>query len=649
MKRLLILIILSLIIIGFLPLNAQMKHLSEAQMDEMLEMCMDSINSPDFMEIEAAASKAVNENNYVSGIVDASKLKMFYYYLNGNTDSLEKYTDICLNTCKQYESYPDYFSSWVYLLNHYTMIGKDISALTGAKAMQEEALKIGSHYGIGSSSSILGDVYTYMGLYDEALQNYYLAISELKKEVNKDYFGDLSNLYFLISVVDIFSEKYEDAILACDEIDLCADEDEKLKHNPSNIAYHLVAMCSRTIAYSKLGQHKIAAFTLKEAKKLYTERSTHTEYFLEAEATYLEAVGRYEEAINVNNKIIKLYDDIGMAKEKNRFIYTNALLYEKTGNYVKACSNYDAFIKNVKALNTAESFNRVNEYSVINNLSAVELEKKDLELSVIKQKNDNIIILTVLLFIIFVATIVFLVREYRLNNKLKIAVKEAKRSDMLKSAFLANMSHEIRTPLNAIVGFSDLIAETDDKEEQMQYKNIIKMNSSQLIKLVNDILDLSKIDAGIIRVKRAHFDIVPFFNDLYKSLSSLPEKKPDVAFLIDNPYKSLFVDIDKSRLAQIITNFITNAFKFTTKGEVKMGYTIKDKGIYFYVSDTGKGIPKDKKDKVFERFYKVDDFTIGNGLGMAISKAIVDTGNARIGVDSEEGKGSTFWLWISQE
>ena len=204
------------------------------------------------------------------------------------------------------------------------------------------------------------------------------------------------------------------------------------------------------------------------------------------------------------------------------------------------------------------------------------------------------------------------------------AKNKAEVSDRLKSAFLANMSHEIRTPLNAIVGFSNLIAETEDPDERREYVAIVQENNELLLKLISDILDLSKIEAGTLEFKVLDKPVELRFGD------HLPECR-----LVG----------DKTRITQVLINFINNALKFTREGSVTLGYRCDDgMMLTFYVEDTGTGIPEQEQESVFERFVKLNSFVQGTGLGLAISKSIVEQMGGRIGLNSEPGKGSCFWF-----
>jgi len=226
--------------------------------------------------------------------------------------------------------------------------------------------------------------------------------------------------------------------------------------------------------------------------------------------------------------------------------------------------------------------------------------------------------------------------------------QKALAADKLKSAFLANMSHEIRTPLNAIVGFSRLLPDADGKDEKKQFIDIINENTEILLRLINDILELSKIEAGIVDIKNSTFDFVANFNNLIPSLKQRCVN-PDVKFITCKPYKKFVICCDDGRVDQLITNFTINAIKYTTRGYIKVGYECVDNGLKIFVEDTGAGIAKKDQERIFNRFEKLNDFVQGTGLGLSICKAITDACYGKIGVESEVGKGSTFWAWIPCE
>lgn len=233
-----------------------------------------------------------------------------------------------------------------------------------------------------------------------------------------------------------------------------------------------------------------------------------------------------------------------------------------------------------------------------------------------------------------------------LERKLRLAKEEAEESNRIKSAFLANMSHEIRTPLNAIVGFAGLLANASESERN-SYVEIIKGNTNMLLQLVNDILDMSKIEAGTLEFIYSDTDV----NQIMRELEGifrlrLEEADSSVRIVFEPCLPVCFIHTEKNRVSQVLSNFLSNAFKYTKEGSITLGYKVREDDIYFYVQDTGAGIPAGKVDKVFERFMKLDAKKQGTGLGLSISRTIIKKLGGEIGVFSEYGKGSTFWFTL---
>ena len=239
------------------------------------------------------------------------------------------------------------------------------------------------------------------------------------------------------------------------------------------------------------------------------------------------------------------------------------------------------------------------------------------------------------------------ITELKETEAMLIEAKEkAETADRLKSAFLANMSHEIRTPLNAIVGFSQLLNSDMplEPEEKAEFIDLITKNSDLLLKLINDILDLSRIESGSMSFSYENLDLSKLMGDIFHTHQlMMPE---GVELKIRVPHEPLIIRSDHFRLTQVCTNFINNAVKFTAKGYIEIGYELSadGKSILISVKDTGKGIPDDKKEKVFERFQKLDEFAQGTGLGLAICQSIVHTFHGSISLESEVGVGSKFTI-----
>lgn len=239
-------------------------------------------------------------------------------------------------------------------------------------------------------------------------------------------------------------------------------------------------------------------------------------------------------------------------------------------------------------------------------------------------------------------------KEIEIMKQLEAEKEKAQVADRLKSSFLANMSHEIRTPLNSIVGFSNLLQTTTDEEMKKNYARIINTNNEQLLHLINDILELSEIESGIVRLQEEEFDLAESFNTIAATFSQRCTN-PNKQFKVINPYQKCIIRADLRRITQILNNFVANAIKYTLSGTITMGYSLEDGGLRLYVEDTGIGIDESEKSRIFKRFEKLDTFSQGTGLGLTICKAITDSCKGKIGFTSRKGEGSTFWAWIPVE
>ena len=229
------------------------------------------------------------------------------------------------------------------------------------------------------------------------------------------------------------------------------------------------------------------------------------------------------------------------------------------------------------------------------------------------------------------------------ERKLIVARDKAQEADKLKTNFLANMSHEIRTPLNAIVGFSDILVEVDDEEEKKEYIDLVRKNSDLLLKLINDILDLSRIEAGKYEFIFEDVELYSLCHNAVESFNINPKENVNMHC---NELTPFILHSDRNRLLQVINNLLSNALKFTNNGHINLNYIVLQDHVRFEVKDTGRGIPLDKCKKIFERFEKLDSFTQGTGLGLSICQQIIDKLNGEIGVNSVLGEGSTFWFTI---
>ena len=248
-----------------------------------------------------------------------------------------------------------------------------------------------------------------------------------------------------------------------------------------------------------------------------------------------------------------------------------------------------------------------------------------------------------------VGTLMRIDQQKGIENALMEAVYHAEESDRLKSAFLANISHEIRTPLNAIVGFSEVLTNVEDESERMSLLNLIKKNNADLLRIFDDIMSMSKLEArGGEALKKSTFklkDVLEELADKYQDKS----KETGVPIVIENVEQLPILNTDRDRLREILNQYLDNAMKFTKEGQVTIGCTSQGDKVRIWVRDTGIGIPDTMcNEHLFERFVKVDEFVSGTGLGLSICRSLALSMNGEVGVESQKGKGSTFWVELEK-
>ena len=227
-----------------------------------------------------------------------------------------------------------------------------------------------------------------------------------------------------------------------------------------------------------------------------------------------------------------------------------------------------------------------------------------------------------------------------MESSLVTARNKAEESDRLKTAFLANMGHEIRTPLNAIVGFADLLPVVESEEDRNQLIQEIQTNNHKLLRIIDGLVSMSKIEAGAKSLMMAKVDI----NQLIQQMAETYQPTTMLTITTECPLEELPTQTDREKLLEILDNLVQNAVKFTAEGSVTLGYDVVGDRVRIWVKDTGKGIPAEDQERIFERFVKLDEYIPGTGLGLSVAKSHALSLNGTIGVESKVGEGSTFWV-----
>lgn len=388
---------------------------------------------------------------------------------------------------------------------------------------------------------------------------------------------------------------------------------------------------------------KLAYSHLMATKRCVEEAGLEREALtvLNMELDYSIFIQDYDKALILVDSLLSTVESQKKNTQVLRMLARKADILLQKGEGIKSAKTYQVYTHLKDSLMNAEFYADLAKLRNQHDVDKLELQNKQMELVAAKTHSQLLLLwggLAILaLACCFLGYVSF--SRHRYGKQLKIAKERAEEADHLKSAFLANMNHEIRTPLNAIVGFSQVIADEEDAGIRHELSNIIQNNNELLQRLIEDVLDISKIESNTLTFVLGDQELKTLMKDIY---SVIQMRMPDHVELrlTDSPPFTLHTD--RNRLTQVLTNLLTNAIKHTKKGYICFGYNVTDEEVRFYVTDTGEGIPEDQLNRVFDRFVKLTEWTTGVGLGLAISKALVTKLGGRMEVTSKYGEGSTF-------
>lgn len=346
-------------------------------------------------------------------------------------------------------------------------------------------------------------------------------------------------------------------------------------------------------------------------------------------------------AIPLAESLIEYY------KERHRYtglintISVKGNLLYKVGRGMEAATVYRELAALKDSITREEYYQQLAKLRTRHDIDKLEIKNKEMELEAVSTRNQLWIMGGGLSFLALVCGLLVYIAwsRHRHSLQLQAAKEKAEEADRLKSAFLANMNHEIRTPLNAIVGFSQVLVEEENKQTRQELAEIIQNNNELLQRLIVDVLDISKIESNSMSLRYASHSIPPLMKEIYNIICL--KITPDVSLILDD-CPPLQMDTDRNRLTQILTNLLNNAIKHTSSGHIRFGYTLQEDKVCFFVEDTGEGIPADQQERIFSRFVQLSSWSKGVGLGLAICRGLTEKMGGRIEVESEMGKGSVF-------
>ncbi len=383
--------------------------------------------------------------------------------------------------------------------------------------------------------------------------------------------------------------------------------------------------------------------------KQYTIKNNITEdngIVMYADFLYYYLIEDYNKALSLSNGVMAAFRDSSNYMDSFLFVFNcKAEIYEHIGQLNQALTCYEQYMTLKDSTESKTFYNKLNTLHQQHKLYQLTIQNKKMSLNASKSRFLKIELeeSLIVLLIIFIL-LLFLVRLHQNDSRRSYeAQKRAEKANEIKTAFFASINHEIRTPLNAIVGFSQILVEDVDPKQREKFALIIKKNNILLQQLISDVLDLSKIESNKMKLSYMDVALLPLMQELYSNKSCIVSA--NVSFQLKH-CENCILYTDRMRLIQILENLLDNAFKHTQQGYIHFGYETAVNDVYFFVDDTGDGIPEDKLDTIFGRFMQLSMWSKGFGLGLSICKGLVTLLGGKIGVSSSIGKGSLFWFTI---
>lgn len=606
---------------------------------------------------EKEAARLNNKEHLIHSLV--SKAKYYYMERDEELDSLLKQIEPVFMDNGGEKEWIDINRLNLYIL---TRQGKNHEVMEGVDKLKNLAKQINYAEGEEIINESLAYFYFLNNMPDDA-EKIYHDILKSRKDRKATAYEQISTLIQLVQ----FAKDTDNRLAYAKQAESLLNEIKKDNENIEKYHYNLVRyeyIVEWTYASDMIRRKKFAdaLIHLEKVKRLVEDNDMETDRAVGIDQLYYdyymalaeEAENEYSrkkyirDAIPYLDKVIEVARDQNVQSSLSHYLSQKADVYSDLEEYKKVVD----IQKELMALN--DSIHRTGYQERLANIRTqyevdkLELEKQQIELK--SKQTGNLMILWIvgcLLLIIIIAALIYVIHITRKGKATVTKAKEkAEEADRMKSIFLANMNHEIRTPLNAIVGFSQLLVDEEDKETRQTFASIIQTNNELLQQLIADVLDISKIESNTMSLFCHKQNLPEIMKEVYNMITL---RIPDHVELILDPCEPLFFKTDRNRLIQVITNLLTNSIKHTSDGRIRFGYTIGETDVQFYVEDTGEGIPEEQLESIFNRFTQLENGRKGAGLGLAISKGLITQMGGRIWVESEMGKGSTFYIQLPIE
>ncbi len=569
-----------------------------------------------------------------------------YYYCR-NIDSMHffiKKAEPIYLAQKRYEDLCRVKGWYIYALSSN---GEKERVLENVQALKDLSSELDFPDGIDMANQALADFYFSTGfdaegiaLYEEVFLDMEKRDSPLAKRIT--VIRHLQNENIQASKRLFYLKKLKEYIVECEEKGIEElDEDTPL--------YYVKYLYHRSYALLGIDKKDVAltSYHLVRAEKLVKDCNMRDEYLSisNIRLLYYRISGDYERGKALANELIdyclqrkRAVSVLGLMKDK-------AIICYNSGHGMEAADAYREYISLKDSVTNAAFYNDLANLRARHDVDKLELANKKMELEAAHSRTKLLVMGGGLVLLLLVCCSLGYISysRHKYGLQLKQAKDKAEEADRLKSAFLANMNHEIRTPLNAIVGFSQVLVDEEDRETRQEFADIIQNNNELLQRLIADVLDLSKIESNSMPLIYKDQDIPTLMKEIYSMILLRMHEGVELE-LYD--CEELVMETDRNRLTQILTNLLTNAIKHTQEGSIRFGYKRSALSVEFFVQDSGEGIPEDKIDTIFSRFVQLDNWSKGVGLGLAICQGLVEQMGGNIRVTSRVGEGSVFYVTL---
>ena len=621
------------------------------------DRCRESIQLPVVLSMSDTLFRMAKEKKDQRMQAVALSTKLDYYYYRAMEDSILNYTDQVKAFAKATNQPKYYYFAWgKRLIMWYIKQGKLNTAFYEADKMLKEAQKSDEKAGLATCYSCLSTIYDVKKMQAQAVECALKQVELIETYKLDDY--NISLIYNSISEYYISCNELKKALLFIQKA-------EATTHTPA----HKINCMAQYVSYNlAAGQPDKARKYLQDIQLAYNSNkqlNINLKKLYAVEAKYYLSTGQYPEALKAIEKNEVEQRVLGEEGINIDILRKKGELYWKMGDNKRSAENLMKYIQIQDSLNGINEQKSASEFATLLEVEKLNAEKKELQVKSQKEQLQYTRNISILLTICLLIGCCFLIREYLLNKRLRISEnnlieknhllmeseeqlrqskEKAEKSSQMKSIFIQNMTHEIRTPLNSIVGFSQVLSSVyQGNSETQEFANIIEENSNKLLKLVDDVLDISDLESDE-ELKVSAINI----NDccVLGTERAKPYLQPGVSLRFHPTYNQLLLISNGERIAQILFNLLHNAAKFTQEGMIELSYDLsKDRTtLLMTITDTGIGIPDDKQDEVFERFAKVNDFSQGFGLGLSIGRLLAYKLGGDLVIDKTYKEGCRFLL-----